>query len=96
MATLEQVVLEDIRSKILLVEADEEKAKAQFLRKCEQISSEEATKDRKRANQITRRLAELERLIVSAYEDKVVGRIPEDICVGLLNKYQDEKKRAAD
>ena len=92
MATLEQVVLEDIRSKILLVEADEEKAKAQFLRKCEQISSDEATKDRKRANQITRRLAELERLIVSAYEDKVVGRIPEDICVGLLNKYQDEKK----
>ena len=91
MATLEQVVLEDIRSKISLVEADEEKAKAQFLRKCEQISSEEATKDRKRANQISRRLTELERLIVSAYEDKVVGRIPEDICVGLLNKYQDEK-----
>ncbi len=91
MATLEQVVLEDIRSKILLVEADEEKAKAQFLRKCEQISSEEATKDRKRANQISRRLTELERLIVSAYEDKVVGRIPEDIWVGLLNKYQDEK-----
>ena len=91
MATLEQVVLEDIRSKISLVEADEERAKAQFLRKCEQISSEEATKDRKRANQISRRLTELERLIVSAYEDKVVGRIPEDICVGLLNKYQDEK-----
>ena len=91
MATLEQVVLEDIRSKISLVEADEEKAKAQFLRKCEQISSEEATKDRKRANQINRRLTELERLIVAAYEDKVVGRIPEDICVGLLNKYQDEK-----
>ena len=91
MAILEQVVLEDIRSKISLVEEDEEKAKAQFLRKCEQISSEEATKDRKRANQISRRLTELERLIVSAYEDKVVGRIPEDICVGLLNKYQDEK-----
>ena len=28
---------------------------------------------------------------MSAYEDKVVGRILEDICVGLLNKYQDEK-----
>ena len=34
---------------------------------------------------------ELDKLISSVYEDKVSGKIPEDICVGLLEKYQAEK-----
>ena len=34
---------------------------------------------------------ELDGLIQSVYEDKVAGRIPEKVCVGLLEKYQAEK-----
>ena len=49
--------------------------------------------DRKRMNQILRRTAELDKLISSVYEDKVSGKIPEDICVGLLEKYQAEKQK---
>lgn len=84
-------MLEDIRSKMQLVKTDEEKAGTEFLKRCEQISSSESIRDRKRNNQIVRRMSELEKLILSVYEDKVSGKIPEDICVNLLNKYQMEK-----
>ncbi len=93
MANLESIVLADIRSKMDAVALDENKARQDFLRRCEQISSAETAQDRKRANQISRRLTELDRLIAATYEDKVGGKIAEDICVGLLNRYQDEKKR---
>ncbi len=93
MATLEQIILDDIRSKMDCVKTDEKKARAEFLKRCEQISTAETTQDRKRLNQIVRRLAEVERLITATYEDKVAGKIPEDICVGLLNKYQEKKLR---
>lgn len=34
----------------------------------------------------------MEKLIPSIYEDKVLGKIPEDVCVSLLEKYQAEQK----
>lgn len=37
------------------------------------------------------RLDELAKLIPSIYEDKVVGKIPESVCVELLEKYQTEQ-----
>lgn len=45
----------------------------------------------KSAKTLKKRLAELERLIRSAYEDKVLGKIPEDICVRLMAGYQSEQ-----
>ena len=93
MDTLNKIVLEDIRSKMTLVQTDEAKARAEFLKHCEQITATETAQDRKRANQINRRLGELEKLIMAAYEDKVAGKIPEDICVNLLNRYVEEKNK---
>ncbi len=93
MDTLNKIVLEDIRSKMSLVQTDETKARAEFLKHCEQITATETAQDRKRANQINRRLGELEKLITAAYEDKVAGKIPEDICVNLLNRYQEERQK---
>ena len=46
---------------------------------------------RDRLVQIKARLTELEKIIPSVYEDKVAGRIPEDICVGLHEKYRKEQ-----
>ncbi len=40
---------------------------------------------------LEKRLAELEKLIQAAYEDKVMGRIPESVCINLLNKYEAER-----
>ena len=38
------------------------------------------------------RLAELDKLIQSVYEDKVAGRIEPDMAFDMLDKYQAEKK----
>lgn len=89
---LTQIVLEDIRSKMQMVSVDEKQAREEFLKRSEQISSRERKTDQNRMNQAKRRLSELDKLIASVYEDKVIGRIPEDVCLSLLDKYQAEKK----
>ena len=43
-------------------------------------------------NAIGKRLPELDKLIQSVYEDKVLGRIPESACVNLLNQYEAERR----
>ena len=35
-------------------------------------------------------------MIPKIYEDKVLGKIPEDVCVNLLEKYQAEQKALSD
>ena len=89
---LNQIVLQDIRSKIGLVEADENKARKAFLSRSEKLAADTLAADRKRETQVKRRLAELERLISTVYEDKVLGKIPEEVCINLLSKYQEERK----
>ena len=61
------------------------------MHRSEKKSATETAADRKRLGQIKARLTELEKIIPSVYEDKVAGRIPEDICVGLLEKYRKEQ-----
>lgn len=88
---IEQVVLDDIRSKARLVVDDEQKARADFLKHKEQISTAKYNADRKALTQKKKRYDELERLMQSVYEDKVTGKIPEDICLKLLAKYTEEQ-----
>lgn len=59
----------------------------------EQTASVERTRTlQTELNAIGKRLPELDKLIRSAYEDKVLGRIPESVCVNLLNQYEDERR----
>lgn len=74
-----------------MVETDEKKAREEFLKCNERITAAELTADKRKLAQSKCRLAELGRLIASVYEDKVIGRISEDICINLLAKYQAEK-----
>jgi hypothetical protein len=41
---------------------------------------------------LDKRLAELETLLRSTYEDKVKNLIPEDVCIQLINHYEAERK----
>ncbi len=85
------LVLMDIRSKAQLVIEDEKQAREDFLKRKERLSSGEKATDKKKLQTAQNRLVELDRLIVSVYEDKVLKKVPEEICVSLLNKYQTEK-----
>ena len=93
---LTKIVLEDIRAKMQMVSVDEKKAREEFLKRNGEISSRERKTDQKRLNQAKRRLLEIDKLITSVYEDKVTGRIPEEVCFSLLDKYQSEKNSLKD
>ena len=40
-----------------------------------------------------KRTEEISRLIQVAYEDRVKGKMPEDICLGFIQKYSEEQKK---
>jgi hypothetical protein len=41
---------------------------------------------------LDKRLAELDKLVVATYEDKVKGAMPEELCIQLMNRYEAERK----
>lgn len=89
---IEAVIIADIRSMAELVVKDEQTARAAFLSKKEQQTSRQSKADIKKLNDSKHRLAELENLMQSVYEDKVMGKIPEHICVSFLEKYEVEQQ----
>ena len=96
MKDINAIVLTDIRMIATLVVEDEEKARQQFLAQKEQINSHQTEMEQKRLRDGMYRIEELRKLIPSIYEDKVLGKIPETVCVNLLEKYQAEQKELSE
>ena len=92
MKDMNALVLADIRSMAALVVEDENEARRQFLAHKEKQNAHQTEAEQKRLCEGKARLAELEALIPSIYEDKVLGKIPEAVCVNLLEKYQTEQR----
>lgn len=92
MKDMNALVLADIRSMAVLVVEDENEARRQFLAHKEKRNAHRTEAEQKRLCEGKTRLAELETLIPSIYEDKVLGKIPEAVCVNLLEKYQAEQR----
>lgn len=86
---LESIILDDIR-RMINVTIDEEEAKKLFLEQKSHNSEKELSIQHKQLHENEQRQAELNRLIRSVYEDKVLNKIPEDICIKLLGEYQQE------
>ena len=89
---IEAIVLADIRSMSSLIVADEDAARTAFLSRKEQQTSRQSKADIKKLNDSRHRFAELDSLMQSVYEDKVMGKIPEHICVNFLQKYEAEQQ----
>ena len=87
---LESVVIADIQRQIDFVMNDD-KAREKYLARKRGLNNLQENADRKRLQDITKRLGELDRLIETAYEDRALGRVPEKVCIPLLEKYQGEK-----
>lgn len=90
--TIENIVLQDIKAKANFVNFNEEVARKEFLQRQEKYQKNNLVQDTKLLNDKTKRLSEINNLIRSTYEDKVLNKIPEDICISLLNNYQKEKE----
>ena len=89
---LTQIVLTDIRCKAIWAQNSREKLREKILAQKESAGREKLKTLQAELSAIDRRLPELDRLVQSAYEDKVLGKIPENLCVQLLNGYEAERK----
>ena len=88
---LTQIVMTDIRCKAMWAQNSRETLRTQLLAREQNASAERTRTLQAELNAIGKRLPELDKLIQSAYEDKVLGRIPESVCVNLLNQYEAER-----
>ncbi len=89
---IEEIILADIKEKANKILADENAIRKAYLERITKISEEAGKSIQSELRRKRARITEIERLLINVYEDKVNGKIPEDLCVKLINKYQDEQK----
>lgn len=87
---LESIVLQDVRSMLSGVMIDEEKAKERFIRNKAKSNEQNRYADERKRKALKKRLAELDKFIQSAFEEKVRGNLPENVCSKLCANYQTE------
>lgn len=90
---IEAIVLDDIQTMAQRIVLDEKTIREDFIRHNAELA-DQAIKSTKKELQVKRkRTEELSRLMQLAYEDRLKGKMPEDICIGFIQKYSDEQKR---
>lgn len=80
-----EVVLTDIRAKAELARRDPDSLIARIQAQRRAATAGEIKRAQAALTAIEKRLSELSRLTQAIYEDKVIGRIPEAVCVQLMN-----------
>ena len=90
---LEQIVLEDIREMAKTVTLDEYAVREEFIRHNAELADNAIKSAKKELQSKRKRTEEISRLIQVAYEDRVKGKMPEDVCVGFIQKYSEEQKK---
>lgn len=93
---MQSIVVADIREHAELVLRDEEQAREDFLRRKEAQSDRQTAEDKRCYDKAKKRLNELELFIQSTYEDKVLKRVPENVCTRLLEKYEAERENLSE
>ena len=90
---LEQIVLEDIREMAKTVTLDEYAVREEFIRHNAELADNAIKSAKKELQAKRKRTEEISRLIQVAYEDRVKGKMPEDVCVGFIQKYSEEQQK---
>lgn len=92
---LEQVILDDIRSMAQKIILDENAIRKEFIQYNAELEGKAIKAAKKELQTKHKRIEEVSRLIQIAYEDRMKGKISEDICMEFIQKYSDEKKALA-
>ena len=90
---IEAIILDDIREMAQSITLDEENIKKEFLRKNAELADKTVKTAKKELQTKRKRIDELSRLMQVAYEDRVKGKMPEDVCINFIQKYSEEQKR---
>ncbi len=90
---LEAIVLDDIREMAKRIVLDEKAAREEFIRHNAEVQEKSIKTAKKELQAKRKRKEELSRLMQIAYEDRLKGKMPEDICLSFIQKYSEEQKR---
>ena len=90
---LEEIVLEDVREMARRIVLDEEAIREEYIRHNAELADKTIQSAKKELQVKRKRTEEISRLIQVAYEDRVKGKMPEDICLGFIQKYSEEQKK---
>ena len=89
---LVELLMIDIRFKAALAQNQPDALREKIMARNNAARLEERETLQAAMEALDKRLAELEKLVVTAYEDKVKGAIPEAVCVQLLKRYANERE----
>ena len=92
---LEKIVLDDIRDMARMIVLDEKSIREEFVRRNAELRDQSMKSIKKQLQAKRKRMDELSRLMQTAYEDRVNGKMPEDICLNFIQKYSEEQKTLA-
>ena len=90
---IEAIVLDDMREMAQRIVLDEKTIREDFIRHNAELADKAIKSAKKELQAKRKRAEELSRLMQLAYEDRLKGKMPEDICIGFMQKYSDEQKR---
>lgn len=93
---LEEIILGDIQEKAKYITFDEQSIREEFVRYNAKLTDSTIKSARKDLKLKQKRLDELTRLMQVAYEDRVKGKMPEEICISFIEKYSQEQKTVAE
>lgn len=91
-ADVENILLDDIKSKANFMIANEAKVRKNYLLNQKQADERTETENKYELERKKRRFEKLDALIEGAFEEKLEGKIPEDICLKLIEKYTAERQ----
>lgn len=88
---IEKIVLTDINAKAKYVIENEHEARQEFLMRKESDGTLYIDDARQQLAKYQSRLAELKMMTQKVYQDKLLGKVPEDLCLETLSQFRTEE-----
>jgi len=88
---IEKIVLADILAKARYVIENDDEARQEFLRRKETEGTKHLVDARQQLAKCQSKLAELKMMTQKVYQDKLLGKVPEDLCLETLGQFRAEE-----
>ena len=88
---LEKIIMQDVAEKAEKILGHESEFKRRYLERQASLADKNQAEVRKELKRTEKREKELDKLVETAFEEKVSGKIPESVCVRLIEKYTAEQ-----
>ncbi|MDE6520445.1 MAG: DUF4368 domain-containing protein [Ruminococcus sp.] len=89
---IESLVLADIRARVKLVVEDEDTARQMYLQQKNSLYEKQSADNMKLLITAENHIKELDTIISRTYEERMLGRLPEELSTKMLEKYLAEHK----